>query len=219
MYRTSVIGVFFAFLEIQVLAQTKACPACDSLRSRWNPHANTGSCLVSITDPVQYIVAFEQCLCSPGSQSDYAACAKCNLNGDGGVPIDGLNFGAASRFSSACSVFGKDVTSVLQPSGLNAFAIVVAPIVTTSTPAQIASADVLGYYALQNVVSASQAITGIETDSVAPRPTGSFYRPISATPSAIFTAVSSSDRSRRTTIMSVVISVAFVVTAVVTAVL
>lgn len=212
MYRASIIGAFLTFLEIQVLAQSKICPACDSLRSRWNPHANTGSCLVSITDPVQYIIAFEQCLCSPGSQTDYAACANCNLNGDGGVPIEGLNFGAASGFSSACSVFGKDVTSVLQPSGLNAFASVVAPIVTTSTRAQIASADILGYFALQNVVTKSQAITGIETDSMVTRPTVS-YKPISATPSSMFTAISGSDRSSKPRTISLAVVIMVVVTA------
>ena len=212
MYRASIIGAFFTFLWIQVLAQSKVCPACDSLRSRWNPRANTGSCLVSITDPVQYIIAFEQCLCSAGSQNDYAACAKCNLNGDGGVPIDGLNFGAASGFSSACSVFGKDVTSVLRPSGLNAFASVVAPIVTTSTRAQIASADVLGYFALRNVVTASHAVAGIQTDSIAPRPTAS-YKPITATPSSMFTASSGSDRSSKPRIISLAVVMMVVMTA------
>jgi len=173
MYNTFLLVGLAALLCLQVFAQSTACSPCNSLLGRWNPGTNSGSCVANATDPVQYIVAFEQCICGPRSQADYAACAECNINGDGGVPIDGLNFGAASKFSSACSVFAKDVTSVLQPSGLNAFASVVAPIVTSATQAQIASADILGFYALQNVVTAAYAVTGLVTDSVAPpSPTG-----------------------------------------------
>ena len=218
MYCTLLLVGLDILLWLPVFARaTTVCPACDSLRARWNPHGNTGSCVINVSDPVQYIVAFEQCICSPGSQSDYATCAKCNVNGDGGVPIDGLNFGAASQFSSACSVFAKDVTSVLQPSGLNAFASVVAPIITSSTRAQIASADVLGFYALQNVVTASHAISGIMTDSTAPRATGT-SRPtgtiaVKSTQSSTLAATSGSKSCSPVPAISVVLLLALLVVA------
>jgi|SRR5579859_778449 len=149
---------------------TSSCAPCDSLRSRWNPDSNTGSCVGRNTpDPVKYIVNFEQCICSNSSLSDYAACAKCDINGDGGVRIDGLNFGPPAEFSKACSIFAADVTSVLQPSGLNAFASKVLPLMTASR----SDVDILGYYAFQNVVTATKGGIGntgggIVTDSTVP---------------------------------------------------
>jgi hypothetical protein len=142
------------------LAQTTMCPACNSLQSRWNPIANTGSCLSNVNDPVKYIVGFEQCICSPDSLSNYTTCAKCN--NDVGVPIDGLNFGPAASFSSACSRFMADVTSILQPSGLNAFASVVQGAISTTNRASV---DLLGYYAFQNVVTDVGTQGGIVTDT------------------------------------------------------
>jgi hypothetical protein len=172
MYLRFLIATFSLSLWKSISAQTTACPACDALMARWTPNANTGSCLGNLSDPVQYIVNFEQCICSPGSEADYAACAGCNVNGDGGIPIDGLNFGPAAEFKSACSLFASDVTSVLEPSGLNAFASVVAPINTASNTEHVSSRDILGLYIFQNVVTASNAVSGIMTDSVAPRTTG-----------------------------------------------
>lgn len=196
MYRTFFLVGLAALLCLQVSAQSTVCLPCNSLLGRWNPGVNSGSCVANVTDPVQYIVAFEQCICGPGSQADYAACARCDVNGDGGVPIEGLNFGAASKFSSACSVFGKDVTSVLQPSGLNAFASVVAPIVTSATRAQVASADILGFYALQNVVTAAYAVTGLVTDSMVPPPPTSTSG-VFSTQLSTFHAVSGSKKGCR----------------------
>jgi hypothetical protein len=160
------IRLFLVTLLPAVLAQsTTSCPACDSLAGLWSPNGNTGSCIGSLSDPVAYISGFEQCLCGTQGQDDYSACVACNINGDGGVPIDGLNFGGLSGFQSACSIFASDVTSVLQPSGLAAFASVVAPVLTASG-VDVASVDLLGYYIFENVVSASGAATGLITDSV-----------------------------------------------------
>jgi len=91
----------------------------------------------------------------------------CNINGDGGVPIDGLNFGNAAGFQTACSIFASDVTSVLEPSGLNAFASVVAEALTATNPF---SADILGYYIFQNIISAT-GLTGLNTDTAGPTTT------------------------------------------------
>lgn len=158
----TIIAIILGLVSV-ILAQTTSCPACDSLLSLWDPDQSTGSCLGSLSNPVQYIVNFEQCICSPQSQGDYSACVACGINGDGGVPIDGLNFGPAWVFQSACSVFAADVTSVLEPSGLNAFARVVAPVMTGPD----ATLDILGYYIFQDVLSETVVGTGnIATDSI-----------------------------------------------------
>jgi hypothetical protein len=153
------------FLELSV-AQKTSCPQCTSLESLWNPTTNTGSCLTNASDPVSYIVQFEQCICSPNSSSVYAQCAACN--GNIGIPIDGLNFGPPSSFSSACSRFSEDVTSILQPSGLNAFASFVRAAMSTPNSA---SADILGYYAFQNIITQAATQMSIVTDSVIFSPT------------------------------------------------
>ena len=104
---------YFAFGLLQFSrAKSTGCAACDTLQSLWSPDDNSGSCLTDIHDLVKYIVNFQQCICSPQSQSDYEECVKCNIDSDVGTPIDGLNFGPAKIFSSACSVFSDDVTSV-----------------------------------------------------------------------------------------------------------
>jgi len=157
---------FLALLQAAFAQSTSSCPACDNLLSLWNPDANTGSCLGNFSDPVAYIVGAEQCLCGTQGQSDYSACVACNINGDGGVPIDGLNFGNAAGYQTACAIFASDVTSILEPSGLNAFASVVAG-VTTAT--DVFTADILGYYIFQNVVSATD-LTGLITDTVGATP-------------------------------------------------
>lgn len=168
MYVGIIITACISTILRTISAQTTVCPACDALMGRWTPDSDTGLCLGNISDPVKYILNFEQCICSSGSQSDYAACASCNINGDGGVPIDGLNFGPASAFRSACSLFAYDVTSILKPSGLNAFASVVAPI-NTASHTKASSRDILGLYIFQNVVTATNAIvSGILTDSLIP---------------------------------------------------
>src|SRR5436190_1915002 len=114
-----------AFLALGLLqlsrAKSTGCAACDTLQSLWSPDNKTGSCLSDAHDPIKYIVNFQQCICNPTSQSDYAECVKCNIDGESGTPIDGLNFGPAVIFSSACSKFSDDVTSILIPSGLPAF--------------------------------------------------------------------------------------------------
>jgi len=160
-----------------VSSQPTSCPACDSLKSRWNPVPNTGSCLGNVNDTTNYIVGFEQCICSPGTLSDYTACANCNLTGDGGVPIDGLNFGPPAQFSSNCSRFSADVTSVLQPSGLNAFASVVRGALTSTDRASV---DLLGFYIFQNVVTEMATQTALITDSVS-YPATRFTLPTNAT--------------------------------------
>ena len=81
----------------------------------------------------------------------------------GVFPIDGLNFGNAAGYEMACSIFASDVTSILQPSGLNAFASVVAGAMTATNAFQ---ADLLGYYIFQNVVTATALTGGLITDSV-----------------------------------------------------
>ena len=153
------ISVILSLLPT-ILAQTKSCPACDLLLSRWDPNSKTGSCLSNPNDPVNYIINFQQCLCSPQGQSEYLECAKCNVNGDGGVPIDGLNFGPAEGFQSACSKFAADVTSVLKPSGFNAFVSVVVSS-AASTP------DILGQYVIADVIS--ETVTGILSSAATSR--------------------------------------------------
>lgn len=149
----------FALLPV-ILAQTTSCPACDTLLSLWDPDASTGSCLGNPNDPVNYIINFQQCLCSTQGQSDYSDCVKCNVNGDGGVPIDGLNFGPAAGFESACSKLAADITSILKPSGFNAFVSIVGPIT-----GPVSNNDILGDYILANVLSISA--TGLTTDASA----------------------------------------------------
>jgi len=155
--------IFLALLQAVIAQSTTSCPACDTLRGLWDPDSDSGSCLGSLSDPVAYIVGAEQCLCGTQAQNDYSACVACNINGDGGVPIDGLNFGNAAGYQTACSIFASDVTSILQPSGLNAFANVVAGAMTATSPFQ---ADILGYYIFQNVASATAGLTGLVTDTV-----------------------------------------------------
>lgn len=153
----TILSCGFALLPL-ILAQTTACPACDTLLSLWDPDQNSGSCLGDPSNPINYIVNFEQCLCGSQGQSDYSDCAACNLDGDGGIPIDGLNFGPASGFQSACSKFAADVTSILEPSGLIAFVDVVAPMQSESP-----LVDILGYYIVQNFITLS--MTGLVTDT------------------------------------------------------
>ena len=116
----------------------------------------------------------------------------CNINGDGGVPIDGLNFGDAAGFQTACSIFASDVTSVLESSGLNAFASVVAEALTAANPL---SADILGYYIFQNVVSAT-GLTGLITDTVGP--TATTTATPAATPTETGTTTSNAQTTRTT---------------------
>jgi hypothetical protein len=159
--------ILLTLLRAVIAQSTTSCPACDTLLNLWNPDSDTGSCLGSLSDPVAYITGAEQCLCGTQGQSDYSACVACNINGDGGVPIDGLNFGNAAGFQTACSIFASDVTSVLEPSGLNAFASVVAEALTATNPF---SADILGYYIFQNIISAT-GLTGLNTDTAGPTTT------------------------------------------------
>jgi len=145
------------------------CAPCNSLLSRWNPTSDTGSCAAgNASNPQTYILNFQQCICSPDSLSDYTACASCN--GNLGVPIDGLNFGPPASFSSACSVFSEDVTSILQPSGLNAFASAVRAAMSPAT-SSTGPADILGYYAFENVITQIATQISIVTDSTSFTPT------------------------------------------------
>jgi hypothetical protein len=150
----------FTLLPV-ILAQTTTCPACDTLISLWDPDANTGSCVGNPNDPINYIVNFQQCLCSTQGQSDYSDCAKCNVNGDGGVPIDGLNFGPVAGFQSACSKLAADITSILKPSGLGAFANLVG-----SMTGPVSDDDILGNYILSDII-VSISVTGLVTDTAA----------------------------------------------------
>jgi hypothetical protein len=185
--------ILLTLLHAVTAQSTTSCPACDNLLSLWDPNSNTGSCLGSISDPVAYIVGAEQCLCGTQGQNDYSACVACNINGDGGVPIDGLNFGDAAGFQTACSIFASDVTSVLESSGLNAFASVVAEALTATNPL---SADILGYYIFQNVVSAT-GLTGLITDTVGPAATPTATP--AASPTATGTTTTANTQTTRTT--------------------
>jgi hypothetical protein len=97
------------------------CPACDSLQSLWNPDTNKGSCVGNRKDPVKLIINFQQCICGTQGQYDYQTCTECNLDPEGGVPIDGLNFGPLSLFQAQCSIFSNDINTILKPSGLISF--------------------------------------------------------------------------------------------------
>jgi hypothetical protein len=135
-----------------------------TLQSEWDPNSNTGSCLGDLSNPVKYIADFETCLCGSKGQADYAACFAC----DGmEIPIDGLNFGPAPAFASACSLFASDVTSVLEPSGLDAFASAVLPVLTAKAGGDL---DILGFYAFENLGSTALP-QGIVTDSISSTPT------------------------------------------------
>jgi hypothetical protein len=168
MFQITTFSSFAIFLLPVVLGQaTTACAGCNSLRAQWDPNANTGACLGSMSDPISYIVSFEKCICSSESQSDYASCFNCSNtasdgSGDDSIPIDGLNFGPADQFSSACVLFASHVTSILEPSGLSAFANVVTPIETMSIDVP-GTADILGYLIYANV--AVETASGILVDS------------------------------------------------------
>lgn len=150
------LTLVFTLLPAILAQSTTSCPACDILRGLWDPITNTGSCIGSPSDPVAYIAGFERCLCGTQGQSDYAACVQCKINGEDGVPIDGLNFGSAAGFQTACSIFSSDVTSILKPSGLYAFLNAVAAVATAT--ADTGSEDILGFYIVQNAVSGAASL-------------------------------------------------------------
>jgi hypothetical protein len=168
MFRITTFASLAIFLLPAVLGQTTTtCAGCNSLQAQWDPSANTGSCLGSINDPVSYIVNFEKCICSSESQSDYASCFNCSNSvsdgsGDDSIPIDGLNFGATDQFNSACVLFASHVTSILEPSGLSAFASVVTPVETMSID-NGGTADILGYLIYANILV--ETASGILVDS------------------------------------------------------
>jgi hypothetical protein len=168
MLRLSILSLALGVLS-GVQGQTTMCAGCNALQAQWDPTANTGSCLGDVSDPVAYISNFEKCFCNSESQADYASCFSCN-SADGEIPIDGLNFGPPASFSSACSRFAADVTSVLQPSGLAAFASVVAWVFTNK---DVVGVDMLGNFIFQNVEMAT-AVTGgaILTDDTLATETG-----------------------------------------------
>ena len=195
MFSLSIVATLaFGLLPI-VLGQTTLCPACVTLQSEWDPTGKTGSCLGDMSDPVKYIANFETCLCGSKGQADYAACFAC----DGmAVPIDGLNFGPAPAFASACSLFASDVTSVLEPSGLSAFASAVLPVLTATAGDNL---DVLGFYAFENLGSTGLP-QGIVTDSTispstpTPTPTPTASHAVTSTPAASGNGKSVSNKNR-----------------------
>lgn len=166
MLRLSILSLALSVLSGVLGQTTTLCAGCNALKAKWDPtNANTGSCIGDISDPVKYISDFEKCICSSENQAVYASCFSCN-NADGEIPIDGLNFGPPAMFSSACSLFAADVTSVLQPSGLAAFSSVVA--IDDTNKSRL---DILGNYIFQ-MVEIATAGGGILTDDTRATETG-----------------------------------------------
>ena len=199
MYLTGTITTILLLLQNlqSCRAQEESCPACNALTTLWNPGTNTGTCLTSLSEPVSYILNFEQCICNTTTQTTYSSCVSCNLTSTPGVPIEGLDFGSLQGFQSACEIFAKDVTSTLIPSGLNAFASVVQPIMTAGTE-QRSSMDILGFYVFQNVATATgMAVGGLVTDTAS----AVEYTPVVAmstpTPTSLATSTSSGTTTGR----------------------
>src|SRR5436190_12815388 len=176
----TVVTLAFTLLPAILAQSTTSCPACDTLLGLWNPDNNTGSCLGSLSDPVAYIAGFEQCICGTKGQNDYSACVQCKINGDIGVPIDGLNFGPAAGFQTACSIFASDVTSILKPNGLDAFGRAVTTVLTATADPR--SQDLLGFYIFEIVVSemtVTDSAVATHTASVTPTSMGAATSPTS----------------------------------------
>lgn len=166
MLRLSILSLALSVLSGVLGQTTTLCAGCNALQAQWNPNAYTGTCLGDVSDPVKYISNFEKCICSSENQAVYASCFSCN-NADGEIPIDGLNFGPPAMFSSACSRFAADVTSVLQPSGLAAFSSALA---IESPNGDSPHLDILGNYIFQMVEMATAG--GILTDDTRATETG-----------------------------------------------
>ena len=149
------LSLVFSLLPL-IFAKGTGCAACDSLQSRWNPDANKGSCLDHHKDPATFIINFQQCICGIQGQNDYQRCTECNLDPDGGVPIDGLNFGPLSIFQSQCSLFNDDINTILKPHGFVAFARSIRP-ASVITKYSISEQDIL---AIEILSAITVTVTG-----------------------------------------------------------
>ena len=145
-----------------ISARGTGCPACDSLQSLWNPDTNKGSCVGSRKDPVKLIINFQQCICGTQGQNNYQNCTECNLDPEGGVPIDGLNFGPLSLFREQCSMFSNDINTILKPSGLVPFVYSIRP--DSIVEEIIAEQDIL---AIEILSAITITVTKMGTDATA----------------------------------------------------
>ena len=156
-------GLLLVFSLLQLIsAGGTGCAACDSLQSLWNPDTHKGSCIGNPKNPVKFIINFEQCICGTKGQNQYQSCIECNLVPEGGVPIDGLNFGPLSIFQAQCSIFSNDINTILKPKGLIEF-------VRSIRPQSIAAKDTID----QQDILAIEILTMIKVkDPTATKATG-----------------------------------------------